>query len=56
MKEEVLKEKKHEYGSIDPQDLIQKLNQEGITGAKLQHTPTAVSIVLVSVKLTPFFV
>lgn len=47
VKEELLKERKHEYGNLDPQDLLQKLIQEGITGAKLQHTPTSISIYLV---------
>ena len=49
-KEEILKERKHEYGNIDPQELLQKLNQEGILGAKLQHTATSTSIHLVSLK------
>lgn len=44
IKEEVLKERKHEYGNLDPQELLQKLNQEGIQGAKLQHSPTSTSI------------
>lgn len=47
VKEEVLKDRKHEYGNLDPQELLQKLSQEGIQGAKLQHTPTATSIHLV---------
>ncbi|XP_018344280.1 PREDICTED: integrator complex subunit 9 [Trachymyrmex septentrionalis] len=42
--EEVLKERKHEYGNLDPQELLQKLNQEGFHGAKLQHSPTSTSI------------
>lgn len=45
--EEVLKERKHEYGNLDPQELLQKLNQEGFHGAKLQHSPTSTSIHLV---------
>ncbi|XP_003428131.1 integrator complex subunit 9 [Nasonia vitripennis] len=44
VKEELMKERKHEYGNLDPQELLQKLIQEGITGAKLQHTPTSISI------------
>lgn len=44
IKEEILKERKHEYGTLDPQELLQKLNQEGILGAKLQHSPTSTSI------------
>ncbi|RLU21019.1 hypothetical protein DMN91_007635 [Ooceraea biroi] len=44
VKEEVLKERKHEYGTLDPQELLQKLNQEGFQGAKLQHSPTSTSI------------
>lgn len=47
IKEEILKERKHEYGVLDPQELLQKLNQEGILGAKLQHSPTSTSIHLV---------
>lgn len=47
LKEEVLKDRKHEYGNIDPQELLQKLSQEGIQGAKLQHSPTTTSIHLV---------
>lgn len=47
VKEEVFKERKHEYGNLDPQELLQKLNQEGFQGARLQHTPTATSIHLV---------
>lgn len=42
-----MKERKHEYGALDPQELLQKLNQEGIHGAKLQHSPTSTSIHLV---------
>lgn len=49
IKEEVLKERRHEYGNLDPQELLQKLNQEGIQGAKLQHSPTATSIHLVRI-------
>jgi len=44
--EEVLKERKHEYGNLDPQELLQKLNQEGFH-AKLQHSPTSTDIHLV---------
>jgi hypothetical protein len=47
IKEEVLKERKHEYGNLDVQELLQKLNQEGFQGAKLQHSPTSTSIHLV---------
>lgn len=47
VKEEVMKERKHEYGILDPQELLQKLNQEGIHGGKLQHSPTSTSIHLV---------
>lgn len=45
--EEVLKERKHEYGNLDPQELLQKLNQEGFHGAKLQHSSTSTDIHLV---------
>lgn len=48
-KNDIANGKKHEYGNIDPQELLQKLSQEGIVGAKLQHTPTSTSIVLVSI-------
>lgn len=47
LKEEVLKDRKYEYGNLDAQELLQKLNQEGIHGAKLQHTTTSTSIHLV---------
>jgi len=54
---EVLKERKHEYGNLDPQELLQKLNQEGFHGAKLQHSPTSTSIHLVGldISLIDFF-
>ncbi|XP_020706794.2 integrator complex subunit 9 isoform X4 [Athalia rosae] len=43
-KEEILRERKHEYGNLDAQDLLQKLNQEGIHSGKIQHGPTSTSI------------
>lgn len=46
-----MKVRKHEYGTLDPQELLQKLNQEGISGAKLQHMPTMTSIQFVSTQI-----
>ncbi|KAL7299713.1 hypothetical protein TKK_0007465 [Trichogramma kaykai] len=45
-KEDVLRGRRIEFGSINPELLIQKLNQEGITGAKLQRTPQSAVILL----------
>lgn len=47
VKDDTLKEKKDEYGVLDPQELLQKMNQEGFHGAKLQHGPTSTCIHLV---------
>lgn len=41
--------KKHEYGHIDPQELVSKLSQEGIPGAKVQHTSTSTNIIFVRI-------
>ncbi|KAF7995649.1 hypothetical protein HCN44_006756 [Aphidius gifuensis] len=41
--------KKHEYGHIDPQELVIKLSQEGIPGAKVQHTPTSTNIIFLRI-------
>lgn len=49
-KEDNLKERKHEYGNLDPRELLQKIKQDGIQGAKLQRSPTSTSILLVMVK------
>ncbi|XP_014216076.1 integrator complex subunit 9 [Copidosoma floridanum] len=44
LQEDVIKERKYEYGNLDPQELLQKLDQEGITGARLQQNPLTISI------------
>lgn len=51
----MFKEKKDEYGTLDAQELYQKLNQEGFTGAKIVHSPTATSIHLVKNKIRNTF-